>query len=171
MKPESLKNTPDPRSDDPRACLSALADGDTQASDAACKLWRDDPEMRKTWHAYQLIGDVMRSEELARAAPRDAAFLAGVRERLAAEPVVLAPMPVVATAPRRQAWLLPVAAAAGRHAQGALRLSGEGPRSCRPALRMKRQARRAIRRRRPAAAHLRQRPRPRPEAAPAGGGT
>lgn len=113
MKPESLNNTSDPRSDDPRACLSALADGDTQASDAAYKLWRDDPEMRKTWHAYQLIGDVMRSEELARAAPRDAAFLAGIRERLATEPVVLAPMPVVAAAPRRQAWLLPVAAAAG----------------------------------------------------------
>lgn len=114
MKPESLKHNPEARSDEPRAWLSALADGDADAADRACGLWRDEPEMRKTWHAYQLIGDVMRSEELAQPAARDAAFLAGIRERLAAEPVVLAPVPV-ATAParRRQGWLLPVAAAAG----------------------------------------------------------
>lgn len=114
MKPEPLKPDPEAHGDDPRLWLSALADGDGAAADRACGLWRDEPEMRKTWHAYQLIGDVMRSEELAQPAARDATFLAGIRERLAAEPVVLAPEPVAAVpVRRRQAWLLPVAAAAG----------------------------------------------------------
>ncbi|MDP2007043.1 MAG: sigma-E factor negative regulatory protein [Rubrivivax sp.] len=102
--------------DDTRAWLSALADGEAQAVDRACAGWREDAEARKTWHAYQLIGDVMRSDDLARPAARDADFLAGVRERLAAEPVVLAPAPAAEPAPagrRRQHWLLPVAAAAG----------------------------------------------------------
>jgi sigma-E factor negative regulatory protein RseA len=99
--------------DDTRAWLSALADGEAQAADPACTRWRDDAEARRTWHAYQLIGDVMRSDDLARPASRDAAFLAGLRERLAAEPVVLAPAPSAAPARRRQHWLLPVAAAAG----------------------------------------------------------
>ncbi|MDO9072858.1 MAG: RseA family anti-sigma factor [Rubrivivax sp.] len=105
-------NTPlQPATDDTRAYLSALADGDALAADRACAGWRDDAEARRTWHAYQLIGDVMRSDDLARPATRDAVFLAGLRERLANEPVVLAPLPT--PAPRRQHWLLPVAAAAG----------------------------------------------------------
>lgn len=101
--------------DDDRAWLSALADGDAQAADRACARWRDDAQARQTWHAYQLIGDVMRSEDLAGPAARDAAFMAGLRARLEAEPVVLAPAPLVSAAPaaRRQPWLLPVAAAAG----------------------------------------------------------
>ncbi len=113
-----ISNTPlQTAADDTRAWLSALADGEAQAADPACAGWRDDAEARRTWHAYQLIGDVMRSDDLARPAARDAAFLAGLRERLAAEPVVLAPaaVPAAAAAParRRQHWLLPVAAAAG----------------------------------------------------------
>lgn len=109
-------NTPlEPHAADTRAWLSALADGDAQAADRACGRWRDDADARQTWHAYQLIGDVMRSEDLARPAARDAAFLAGLRERLAAEPVVLAPVALAppAAARRRQPWLVPVAAAAG----------------------------------------------------------
>jgi sigma-E factor negative regulatory protein RseA len=116
MKSDSLHPASDPHGDEPRAWLSALADGDAQALDRACSHWRDEPAARQTWHAYHLIGDVMRSEELAASPARDAAFLAGVRLRLAAEPVVLAPAPVVAAtaAPRpRQAWLLPAAAVAG----------------------------------------------------------
>jgi sigma-E factor negative regulatory protein RseA len=94
---------------DPCHWLSALADGDSQAMDPACRLWRDDAEARRTWHTYHLIGDVMRSDELVSTPARDAAFLAGLRLKLAAEPVPLAPAPLR----RRQAWLVPAAAAAG----------------------------------------------------------
>jgi len=99
--------------EDTRQWLSALADGDADAVEDACRLWRDDPAARQAWHAYHLIGDVLRSDELARAPARDAAFLAGLRERLSAEPVVLAPDAPTPRAPRRQAWLMPAAAAAG----------------------------------------------------------
>jgi sigma-E factor negative regulatory protein RseA len=99
--------------DDPRRWLSALADGDAAAATRACSLWRGDAAARQTWHTYHLIGDVMRSDELARAPERDAAFLARLRAKLAAEPVLLAPVaPVQKTRPRR-AWLMPAAAAAG----------------------------------------------------------
>jgi sigma-E factor negative regulatory protein RseA len=98
----------------PHECLSALADGEQQALQAACSLWRDDEDARRAWHSYHLIGDVMRSEDLAVRPQRDADFLAGVRARLAAEPVVLAPPAAGAQERRRrQPWLLPAAAAAG----------------------------------------------------------
>ncbi len=116
MKPVSPQNLPpDAHDDAPGAWLSALIDGEATAADRACGLWRDDEKSRRDWHAYHLIGDVLRSEELARPAKGDAAFLAGVRARLAAEPVVLAPEPVPVPAPvrRRQPWLMPAAAAAG----------------------------------------------------------
>lgn len=108
-----------PSAEDARSWLSALCDGQADAADPACAAWRHDAEARRTWHAYQLIGDVMRSEDLARPAAGDANFLAALRQRLEAEPVVLAPEPlpaaVASAAPvrRRQAWLMPVAAAAG----------------------------------------------------------
>ena len=107
-----------------RQGLSALLDGqplagDAQAVQRACALWRDSGQARQDWHAWHLIGDAMRSEELARPPAHDAAFLARLRERLADEPVVLAPVPVavapaVAAAARggRPAWLLPTALAA-----------------------------------------------------------
>ena len=113
MKPEPSTTPADLHDDEPRAWLSALADGQADAADRACSLWRDDEAARSDWHAYHLIGDVMRSDELARPATHDAAFLVGLRVRLATEPVVLAPMPAVAAARRRQPWLVPVAAAAG----------------------------------------------------------
>ncbi len=117
--PQSPAQSPDsprlpeagPRDDDElrRARLSAALDGDAEALAEACRDFRDDVGARSTWHAYHLIGDVMRSSELAQPARRDADFLASLRERLAAEPVVLAPAPVVA--PRRR-WSMPAAAAA-----------------------------------------------------------
>lgn len=117
MKTEPQKPAPSALSDDPRAWLSALADGEAGAADRACAAWRDDAQARASWHCYQLIGDVMRSEDLARPATRDAAFLAGLRERLAQEPVLLAPAPAAEPLPsatrKRQAWMLPVAAVAG----------------------------------------------------------
>jgi sigma-E factor negative regulatory protein RseA len=103
--------------DDARACLSALADGEADAASAqrGCIAWRDDPEARRNWHAYQLIGDVLRSDELASTPARDAAFLTALRGKLAQEPVVLAPMPAAAARPSRfqQRWLAPAAVAAG----------------------------------------------------------
>jgi sigma-E factor negative regulatory protein RseA len=77
-----------------RQLLSSLADGHAEHPDDlahASAMWRDQPEARATWHRYQLIGDVMRSEDLARSAEQDSAFLQRFRARLAEEPVVLAP--------------------------------------------------------------------------------
>lgn len=73
--------------------LSALADGEASADEQerACRAWNADPQARGRWHAYQLIGDVLRSEELAFPAARDRVVQQGLRRRLASEPVVLAP--------------------------------------------------------------------------------
>jgi len=106
-----------------RASLSALADGEAAAPEVrtACEAWKDGAGARRTWHAYQLIGDVLRSDELASKPSHDAAFLASLRARLQQEPVVLAPEPLPAppaadTRPARrvqQRWLAPAAVAAG----------------------------------------------------------
>src|SRR5471030_2568146 len=110
-----------------RRILSALADGDATDSEAAraFQAWRDDSEARASWHAYQLIGDVLRSEDLAAEPAADESFLVALRTRLAAEPVVLAPQPRVAeepavlpiaanaTARPRARWQGPLAMAAG----------------------------------------------------------
>src|SRR4051812_22501961 len=76
-----------------RRILSALADGDATDGEAAraFQAWRDDDDARATWHAYQLIGDVMRSDALAADPAEDQRFLLALRARLADEPVVLAP--------------------------------------------------------------------------------
>jgi sigma-E factor negative regulatory protein RseA len=76
--------------------LSALADGELgeTAAAQACAAWRGDADIRASWHAFHLIGDVLRSEDLAANPARDAAFLAALRLRLDAEPVVLAPQPL-----------------------------------------------------------------------------
>lgn len=79
--------------------LSALVDGELEEASvaSACAIWREDGEARQLWHSYQLIGDVLRSEDLASDATHDAAFLNAIRIRLASEPVVLAPQPLVAS--------------------------------------------------------------------------
>lgn len=110
--------------------LSALADGELMPSQVtqACAAWRDEVQARQSWHAYHLIGDVLRSDELARPGQDGAAFMASLREKLAREPVVLAPAPL-AVAPQpgqaeqpmvangarlsRRAWAAPAAVAAG----------------------------------------------------------
>lgn len=101
----------------PADWLSAAADGDADALEDACRAFREgDRRARADWHAYHLIGDVMRSSELATPPARDAAFLATFRERLAAEPVVLAPAAAQRSArwPASWAaqWRLPAAAVA-----------------------------------------------------------
>ena len=117
-EPEKLPSNALATDEQDRLWLSACADGDERALDPACRLWRDDAVARQTWHRYHLIGDVMRSAELASVPARDAAFVAGVRARLVAEPVRLAPAALVArgagaapVAPR-PAWRLPAAIAA-----------------------------------------------------------
>ena len=110
-----------------RRVLSALADGDATDGEAAraFQAWREDAGARASWHTYQLIGDVLRSDDLAVAPSADEAFLVALRARLAQEPVVLAPQaraeqsagagPAVAnaTARSRGRWQGPVAMAAG----------------------------------------------------------
>lgn len=109
-----------------REALSALADGQAAPHEVAkaCAAWKDETDAQDAWHSYHLIGDVMRSEELADG-HGSSAFLQSFRARLAQEPVVLAPhaaqpaarpstAPHQAEAPRkRMAWAGPFAVAAG----------------------------------------------------------
>lgn len=99
--------------DEPGRWLSAATDGDAQAIDRACRTWRDDAEVRATWHTYHLIGDVLRSAALASPPSRDSAFMQGLRHKLAAEPAVLAPMPRPSPSRPASVWLMPAAVAAG----------------------------------------------------------
>ena len=123
-----MTNEPD-SSDDAatarRQDMSALVDGELAAEGVQrlCAAWRSEPSSREAWHAYSLIGDVMRSEDLASAAAHDERFLRDLRQRLSEEPVVLAPQPASAprdasapAATRRsgiRSWRAPAAVAAG----------------------------------------------------------
>lgn len=105
----------------PGESLSSLVDGECPPgmAEAACRRWKSDPDLRHAWQTYHLIGDVLRSDELSPSRPGDAAFLQGLRERLAAEPVPLAPapLPVQARGASRR-WLAPAAMVAGVLAVG-----------------------------------------------------
>lgn len=103
--------------DDARAALSSLMDGEMAAGDgdAAFAAWRHDGQARASWHAYHLIGDVLRSDDLAADPARDERFLQSLRARLAAEPVPLAPEPLPrAVAKAAEAEASPPAAAGSR---------------------------------------------------------
>lgn len=67
--------------------VSDLVDGRLPDSECAQVLQDllSDPQARKTWYAYHLVGDVLRSAELA-PSPRDHAFLERLEQRLANEP-------------------------------------------------------------------------------------
>jgi sigma-E factor negative regulatory protein RseA len=103
---------PAPEPDLPQQWISDLVDGRVQDPVAGCAAWADDADVRRTWHTYHLIGDVLRSDDFAAAPAHDAAFLAGLRRRLALEPVVLAPAPL-AQPLRRMSWRVPIVVAAG----------------------------------------------------------
>ncbi len=68
-------------------------DGDLPDGEAAraCILWRQDTVTRQDWHTYQLIGDVLRSDDLAARPVHDETFLQALRLRLVDEPVPFAP--------------------------------------------------------------------------------
>jgi sigma-E factor negative regulatory protein RseA len=120
----------------PRALLSALADGEADAAEAGRGIaaWADgDPQWQQCWHAYHLIGDVLRSDDLASPPPHDRAFLQRLQQRLDAEPAVLAPQPLPATAPRRGGWVVPAALAAGVMGLAAVLVLALGPSGGTPA--------------------------------------
>ncbi len=107
--------------------LSALLDGELQGREVEriCSQWRTDSHSRDTWHAYSLIGDVMRCDDLAHSCASDEQFLRDFRQRMAAEPIVLAPRSVShpaapsvepgspAVVRPGRAWAWPAAVAAG----------------------------------------------------------
>lgn len=103
--------------DSVRVALSALMDGDQSAAEQACRAWRGDASARDDWHTYHLIGDLLRSDEHRCEPAHDAIFVARLRERLAAEPTVLAPRPTAGLAFQRarrlRTWMAPAAVAAG----------------------------------------------------------
>lgn len=74
-----------------RQGLSAGMDGHATAAEmeAVCAAWRSDADARETWHAYHLIGDVLRSNELASSTAADEDSLRRLRQRMADEPVAL----------------------------------------------------------------------------------
>ncbi|MFM8696088.1 MAG: sigma-E factor negative regulatory protein, partial [Betaproteobacteria bacterium] len=102
-----------------RARVSAVMDG--QAEEAELQRWLADEAgqgpVRQDWHAYHLIGDVMRSSDLASDAAHDQRLLSAVRQTIAQEPVVLAPAALAAVEPPlgrapRPRWRLWAGAAA-----------------------------------------------------------
>jgi len=96
------------------AALSSLADGEAaaDAQERCLALWAERSTVRARWRQYQLIGDVLRSQELARDEAHDAAFLSALRARMAREPVVLRPARAMVFR-RLRAWATPLAAGAG----------------------------------------------------------
>src|SRR6476619_3544170 len=109
--------------DSARERLSALADGelDPAGSTTSCAAWAGGAALRADWHAWHLIGDLLRSEDLASDPRHDRDFCAQLRSRLQAEPVVLAPAPLLADSarghsygqPRPGRWTTAGAVAAG----------------------------------------------------------
>ncbi|HET7525276.1 MAG TPA: sigma-E factor negative regulatory protein [Burkholderiaceae bacterium] len=112
--PDDPDHLPHEQADETWAALSSMADGEasSDAQERCLALWAQQAAARERWRRYQLIGDVLRSHELAREEAHDAAFLSALRARLAREPVVLRPARRWAMW-RLKAWAAPMAAMAG----------------------------------------------------------
>lgn len=81
--------------------LSALADGELHDDEWAQTLnFAASEQGRETWQLYQLVGDVLRSPELARHSHDDGAFLAKLRQGLAQESTPIATATTTAAAPK-----------------------------------------------------------------------
>lgn len=99
--------------------LSALVDGQASSAqlDEVLSAWSAHPDLRAQWSTYHVAGEVMRSADAASVitGSSDDDFLGHLRQKLATEPVVLAPaalaLPTVA-APRARRWVGPMAMAA-----------------------------------------------------------
>ena len=91
-----------------RQQLSSLMDSDLAPEQLpqVVASWQQDADQRATWHCYHLIGDVLRSDELARPTTRDVAMLLALRARLAEEPVPLAPRALAPALPAAVAPML-----------------------------------------------------------------
>jgi len=114
---------------DPRVtvgmALSALADGqaDARQLETALTAWVADPAARRAWRDWHLIGDTLRSDELARLESAELGendFLHRLRQRLAREPAHVGPQgagPMAAGAAivgmPATGWRMPAARAAG----------------------------------------------------------
>lgn len=77
-------------------CLSALCDGDISATELEALMNEPAHVLCERWHAYQVIGSVLRGDEPVVAARASADFLSGVRAGLAAE---VMPAPALSPAP------------------------------------------------------------------------
>lgn len=113
---------------EPGWLMSTLADGevDDATLDRGCRLWAVQTSARERWHAYHLIGDALRSQDLVSAPQRDRDFMQRLSARLDLEPAVLSPAPMPApialtgssSLPPRRRWGVPAALAAGVMALG-----------------------------------------------------
>lgn len=100
-----------------RAALSQLVDGELPAGELSAVLagFRQHGAVRADWHTYHLIGDALRSDELAVAPAHDERFLQALRPRLAQEPLPLdAPPLVAAVSPQPSVPATDATPAAGR---------------------------------------------------------
>lgn len=72
--------------------LSAFVDGELNAGEHPDGMFAElDQEGRTAWSAYHLIGDVLRSDDLAMSPAASQSFMAGFAARFESEPHVLAP--------------------------------------------------------------------------------
>lgn len=80
---------------DHRELVSALADGQLREEEfaQAMETLAGNADARAAWHAYHLLGDVLRSGELAASRGHDAAFVSRLQLRLQREGIVSRPAP------------------------------------------------------------------------------
>lgn len=96
-----------------RSRTSAMADGEASPAEAQGWLqdWPHDEAARRDWHLYHLIGDTLRSDELASTPERDEQLLQRVRQAVQHEERAVAF--ARAARPRIRLWTSSAAAVAG----------------------------------------------------------
>jgi sigma-E factor negative regulatory protein RseA len=77
--------------------ISALVDGQLsgEAVTQAVQALALDAQARANWHAYHLVGDILRSQELSLGCTKDVDFLSRLRSRLQNEATLLLPEVVI----------------------------------------------------------------------------